>query len=272
MPEANSFPDWKHETPPESLRQIYLWTIQNAESQIEWYEKKKNPLKFGSKLIRFLSILLGGIGALCPLIDATKVFDPTVLSQWGYVFLALAAGVAGFDYYFGYSSGWMRKIVTQISLERVLKEFQYDWAILQSNAANNPPDSNPLAFLNLAKTFTSRVENLVKDETDAWVAEFQTNIKQLEKVLKTETDARKQGSIKISVKNAPDFEKVEIYLNDNLVKQLDGVSEGIINNITCGRYEIMVVGKKDGKETKANKVIEVQAGAMASAEFALIGE
>ena len=269
MPETNSFPDWEHENQPESLRQIYLWTIQNAESQIGWYEKKKNPLKFASKLIRFFSILFAGIGALCPLIDATKVFGNLILSQWGYVFLALAAGIAGFDYYFGYSSGWMRKIVTQISLERVLKEFQYDWAILQANAVKPSPDFNPLAFLNLAKDFTSRVENLVKDETDDWVAEFQTNITHLEKVLKTETEVRKQGSIKISVKNAAEFEKVDIFLNHNLVKQLDGVSEGIINHLASGRYEIMVIGKKDGKETKVNKVVELQTGVMASAEFNL---
>ncbi len=55
----------------------------------------------------------------------------------------------------------------------------------------------------------------------------------------------------------------------NLVKQLDGVSEGIINNIASGRYEIMVIGKKGERESKANKVIEVQASAMASAEFSL---
>ena len=269
MPETNSFPTWEHEKPPESLHKIYLWTIQNAESQIEWYEKKKNPLKLASKLIRFLSILLAGIGALCPLIDATKVFGNLILSQWGYVFLALAAGIAGFDYYFGYSSGWMRKIVTQISLERVLKEFQYDWAILQANAVKSSSDFNPLAFLNLAKDFTSRIENLVKDETDAWVAEFQTNITQLEKVLKTETEVRKQGSIKISVKNAAEFEKVDVFLNDNFVKQLEGVSEGIINNIASGRYEIMIIGKRDGKETKASRVVEVQAGVMTAVEFTL---
>ncbi len=229
-----------------------------------------------SQGLRAFSIIFAAFGALCPLIDATGILggqqpgdvqNRLILAQWGYVFLAVAASLAGFDYYFGHSSGWMRFIVTQISIERSLKEFQYDWVILKVQQENNP--SNTPMFLQRAKDFTLQIENIIKQETDAWVAEFQTNISQLEKVLKTEVEARKPGSIKVSVKNCADFEKVEIRLNDNPVKELKGVSEGIINTVAPGSYEVSVIGKKAGKETKANKVIEVQAGTMASAEFTL---
>lgn len=274
--EEQNFPVWDKQKPEESLANIYDWAVRFANENIAWYERKKKPRRLGSQSLRALSIILAAVGALCPLIDATGIFKPTnaansqnylVLAQWGYVFLAAAASVAGFDYYFGYSSGWMRFILTQISIERALKEFQYDWTILKAqqevNAENTP------IFLQRARDFTLQVGNLVKQETDAWVAEFQTNITQLEKVLKTELDSRRPGSIRVAVKNCADFETVEVRLNDNPVKHLEGVSETVINTLAPGRYEITVIGTKNGKQSKANKIVEVQAGAMASAEFTL---
>lgn len=274
MSERSNFPEWNKDKPEESLDLIYQWAVGYADGQITWYEKGKKPKRIGSKALRFFSIIFAAVGAICPLIDATGFFfNPDtgrnwlVLGQWGYLLLAVAAAIVGLDFYFGYSSGWMRFIVAQISIERALKEFQYDWVLLKVQQENNP--SNTPIFLQRAKDFTLQIENIIKQETDAWVTEFQTNISQLEKVLKTETEARKPGSIKVAVKNCADFDKISIRLNDNPVKELDGVSEGIINTVSPGRYEITVIGKKGEKESKANKVIEVQAGEMALAEFTL---
>lgn len=54
-----------------------------------------------------------------------------------------------------------------------------------------------------------------------------------------------------------------------MVKELNGVSEGIINTVSPGIYEVTVVGWKEGKKTKASKAVEVQAGGRTSAEFIL---
>jgi hypothetical protein len=271
LEDKNKFPVWSKENPDESLNKIYNWAVRIAANNIEWYARKKRPRRLGSLFLRAFSIVFAGIGALCPLVDAaTGSFGGKFqLAQWGYVFLALAASIAGFDYYFGQSSGWMRFVVTELSIERALKEFQYDWVILKVQQDKN--QANTPIFLQRAKDFTLQIENIIKQETDTWVAEFQTNITQLEKILKTETEARKTGSIKIAVKNCTDFDKISIRLNDNLVKELNGVSEGIINTVAPGRYEVTVIGKKDEKEIKANKVVEVQPGAIASVDFTLIG-
>lgn len=278
--EENEFPVWNKDDIGSSLDAVYQWTTRKANEKIDWYERKKKPRRLWSQTLRATSIIFAAVGALCPLIDATKILEsgantaaspqnPLVLAQWGYVFLAVAASVAGFDYYFGHSSGWMRFIITQISIERALREFQYDWAILSVQQEKLP--TNASIFLQRAKDFTLQIESIVKQETDAWVAEFQTNITQLEKVLKTEIEARKPGSIKVAIKNCADYERIEIFLNDSLVKELQGVSEGIINAVAPGRYEIAVIGRKAGKETRASKVVEVQPGAMTSADFTLSG-
>lgn len=263
----NEFPVWNKEKISDSLDGVYQWAISAADDNVAWYDRKKRPRRLWSLSLRSISIIFAAAGALCPLIDATGIGGGLELAKWGYVLLAVAASVTGFDYYFGHSSAWMRFVITQFSIERALKEFQYDWTLLKVQQETAP--ANTPIFLQRAKDFTLQIENIVKQETETWIAEFQTNITQLEKVLKTETEARKPGSIKVSIKNCADYEKVEILLNDNPVKELLGVSEGIINTVAPGRYELTIIGTKDGKESRVSRVVEVQAGAMASAEFTL---
>ncbi len=197
MTDKNPFPVWNKAQPQQSLEAVYSWAVKNAEQSIAYYMVKKKPNRTLSRGLRFFSIFFVAVGALCPLIDATKVVEKYVspdisLAQWGYVFLAVSAAIVGFDYYFGHSSGWMRYIVTEIAVSRLLKEFQIDWAILEVEQTKNSTETKMLVFLERAKTFTLQIENLVKQETDSWVTEFQANIAQLEKVLKTETKGRQQ--------------------------------------------------------------------------------
>ena len=123
MEENTKFPDWDEEDIEKSLEKIYQWVIQNIKSQIEWYGKKRKPKRIASQLLRAFSIFFAIIGTLCPLIDATKILDKLVIGQWGYIAFALAAAFIGFDRYFGLSTGWMRFISTQLSLEKLLKEY-----------------------------------------------------------------------------------------------------------------------------------------------------
>ena len=264
MANDNEFPDWDPSDPTQSLTLLYKWTVKTTETRIAWYDQSRKPKRAGSQWLRVFSILFAAIGALCPLIDATKIFgDEILLGQWGYVSIALAAAIVGYDKYFGLSTGWMRYIVTQLSLEKALKEFQYDWIIL------NAQQSNTSALLRRIKDFSLQVESLVRQETDAWVLEFESSVAQLEKVLKTEGETRKPGLIKMTVTNATDFDTVTIKLNDNPVKELIGVTEGLIDSVPPKRYEVTAIGRKDNKESKGSKVIEVQANSMTSVEITL---
>jgi hypothetical protein len=268
------FPEWDTTNPTQSLAQAYQWAVQNAQGQIDWYAKKRQPKKRGSQWLRTLAILLAAIGALCPLLDAATPNEGGVLSQlgqWGYVSIALAAAVVGYDKFFGLSSGWMRYMVTELSLQRTLREFQYDWNILYAQQAQQQPSQdNASTLLQRLKDFTLQVETLVKQETDAWVTEFQANISELDKMLKAEAEARMPGSIKVTVTNARDFDKVTILLNGNRVKELDGVPESVLDSVPRGPQEVSAIGQKQSSpERKDSKVVEVQSNTLASVELTL---
>ncbi len=270
MTDNSTFPKWDNANPMESLKLVYLWAVAKAQEQIAWYDRKKRSKRGASQTLRALTIVFASAGALCPLIDATGVFEAgnggVAFGRWGYVLLALGGALHGFDRFFGMSSGWMRFIVTQMSIERALKEFEYDWALLFAQQAQNP---NVPAMLQRVKEFTLQVETLVKEETDAWVVEFRSNLTELEKVLKAEADTRKLGSIKMKVTNAGEFPKVAILLNDNPVKELLGTSEGLIDNVPPRRYEIRATAEKDGRNYRESKVVEVQPNSMSSIELTL---
>jgi hypothetical protein len=237
---------------------------------------KSADQKKGSQWLRTFAIILAGIGAVCPLLDAAIPDNAGVplsqLGQWGYVAIALAAALVGYDKFFGLSSGWMRYMVTELSLQRTLREFQYDWNILSAQQAQQqPPQNNASTLLQRLKDFTLQVETLVRQETDAWVAEFQTNISELDKMLQAEAEARTPGSIKVTVTNARDFEEVTIHLNGSQVKELFGVTEGVLDSVPRGPQEVTAVGhKKGGQELRDSKVVEVQSNTMASVELTLL--
>lgn len=272
MSNSTEFPNWDASKPDESLTLIHQWATKKTQDQIEWYESRRKSKRAGSQWLRTLSIFFAAIGALCPLFDATNIVsDKILLGQWGYISIALAAAIVGYDRYFGLSTGWMRYVVTQLSIEKVLAEFQYDWIILIAQQQSQQTPQSALSLLQKLKDFSLQVDTLVKQETDAWVTEFQSNISELEKTLKAEVETRKPGGIKIKVTNARDFESVVIRLNGNHVKELRGVTEGVLDLIPPGRYEVTAVSisKKDNKEVKESKVIEVQPSLMASLELTL---
>jgi hypothetical protein len=268
MTNGKEFPKWDKEKTDESLEESYRWAVENARAQIDWYAQRRQPKKRGSQSFRGLSIALAAIGGLFPLIDAALPDSQVMFGQWGYVTIALAAALVLYDRFFGLSSGWMRYMVTELSLQRTLREFQYDWNILI--AQQQPSQNKPLTLLQRLKDFSLQVDALVKQETDAWVTEFQTNLSELETMLKTEMEARTPGSVKVTVTNARDFERVAILLDGVRVKELVGVTDSVLDSVPRGPREITAVGQKAGSpDRKDSKVVEGEANTMTSTELTL---
>jgi hypothetical protein len=142
--------------------------------------------------------------------------------------------------------------------------------LIAQRAQQPPPQDTTVALLQRLKDFSLQVETLVKQETDAWVTEFQTNLSELEKMLKTEMEARTPGSVKVTVTNARDFERVEISLDGVKVKELVGITDGVLDSVPRGPREITAVGQKAGSpDRRDSKVVEVEPNTMTSTELTL---
>ena len=278
MTNSKDFPAWDATNPNDSLQRAYQWAVHKADERIGWYKQKSKWKRWFSRLLRFGAVALAAAGVLCPLVAATGLWpnaesgtNTLSLGQLGYVFFALAAALHGFDRCFRLSKSWMRFIVTQLSLERLVIEFHYDWASLLAGQQGQPSSPQPdvPTTLQRIKDFSMAVEAAIKQETDAWVAEFQSSLAELEKMLKTEVQTRGPGSLKVTVPNAADFDKVTVRLDGGQARELAGTTEGLIAPVPPGRYEATALGLKNGQEYRASKVVEIRANAMATVEITL---
>ncbi len=173
------FPQYAAEKSVEFNTQLLQWTEQNAVSSIEWYQRKRGKKRLGSILTRTSAIALAGIGAICPLIEAALGKEWN-LGNWGYVLIALAGLVFWVDRFLGFSTGWMRYIMAEMTLQRNLKQFQFQWTALQLDLSVT--DKLP-KLIELSNKFVDQVDAIVIDETTAWVSEFQSNLSQIEKMV-----------------------------------------------------------------------------------------
>ena len=64
-----AFPKMNEKDPQSSIDAIYEWVVDNAKNQIEWYDKKRPHKRLWSQGTRIITLLLFGIGIICPLID-----------------------------------------------------------------------------------------------------------------------------------------------------------------------------------------------------------
>lgn len=260
----NDFPAWDKNNPTNSIDACFRWMTRKAEDQVKWYEDRRIPQKNWSQRTRWLSLTFATLGALCPLAAPMEIFQNKNLPELGYIFLAFGALIITFDRLYGFSSSWMRYASTQLNLDIALREFQFEWALLQSQ--NHSPD----AALQKLKDFSAKIDGIVKQETDAWINEFRSNIAELEKVLKTGAEERKPGALQLKVTNARDFGKITVCLDNVLRKEMNGVSETLIDMVMPGSHELLLIGVDSaGKGRRETKVVTVSANTTAAVEVSI---
>lgn len=189
--EKDNFPHWDRLDPPGSLARLYQWSIDHALEQIDWYKRKSRPKRRFSQVLLVLAVLIGGLGALCPLIDsackdcAIQVFDCSVtFLELGYILIAVAGLVVLFDKCFGFSSGWMRFMETQMRIEQLLDEFRFKWArTMAEEVADDKKGEHQERLLCALCDFTGAIHETVIKETAAWSQEFSKYLSEIGKMM-----------------------------------------------------------------------------------------
>lgn len=248
------FPKWKPDEPEKSLDDWFRWLSGKSQQQIQWYENRRRPQKWKSQSIRWVALTLAGAGALCPLLAPLDTGRKLPLAELGYILLALGGMALTFDRVYGFSSSWMRYARTQLNLEIAQQEFLLDWALLQTRKAS------ATEAVKLMKSFSSRFTAIQKQETETWITEFRNNMSEIEEKLKTNREERKPGGIKLKVSNARDFSKVAVLLNDEPRREMEGISETLIDLIPPGHHELLLIGTDStGREHRETRVAAVAA-------------
>lgn len=267
-------PVWNDSDPMASLASLFGSACARAQEQIGWYKTHVRWKRRFSWCLRAAALIFISIGSLLPLAGAASLtlgLSPNkVYFGFGYVAFAIAAGCVGFDRFFGFSSGWLRYIKTQLILESGFDQFRLDWVSLLAKVAGGKPTPDQVqTMIKRLETFVQFTDSQVQQETNAWILEFQTNLAELAKAADAQAQAHRPGQVLVSVNNAGD-------LDQPITATLDGVDTkeaqgGQITffNVPPGDHRVVAASAKAGEPHNGSQSVHVPAGGQASVSMTL---
>jgi hypothetical protein len=189
--EQLSWDKYKNKPTDEDLQAIYQRASATAKRVAGWYWRSSRTKRNTSLAVRAAIFTLAIAGALLPILAGLDGATDTrlQLTQYGVAALALAGLLQIADRVFGWSSGWLRYITTVTAMENLTRKFELDWAgyLLAKEIELSEADAKHL--FDLAKQFEDDLLKLQSDETDKWVAEFNTGSALLGDLIKSQRES-----------------------------------------------------------------------------------
>jgi hypothetical protein len=198
---------WDNTDVVASLRTVRKGAEDEAQKAIDWYWRKKRWKSGPSQAVQFAALVLTAAAGVLPVIlQVVKSIRPAALppslvdsGPLATLCIGIAASLIGLDKAFGYSTGWTRYVLTATNMTKLLHEFRMDWVAILAASAVPPAIEEQAKLIQRAKDFVSTIQGMVLQETQEWAAEFQSNMAQMEKDLKTQLDALKAQVDKASM-------------------------------------------------------------------------
>lgn len=263
---------WEPDKSLVSLNDVFKDAQNYVKSAINWYLQSKRRKKKGAVFLRVGAILTVSVAGILPMLSQIFLDDgKSVISPaWASVFLAAAAALVAMDRFFGFSSGWMRYIATELRLRKILQEYQMDWETEKSTWKGSHPDREQVQrMLVRTKAFRNRINTIIQEETNTWIAEFQSTLKQLDEAAKAKAEVSEIGGLNIVVSNGDACAK-------GWKLSIDGGSEksylgktAAIHDLVPGVHTIKVEGNIKGKPKQAEIVASIPAGGIGNVQLTL---
>jgi hypothetical protein len=165
------------------------------------------------------------------------------------------------DRFFGFSTGWMRYMATELQLRQIAQELQMEWETQRASWKGDPPGEEQVQeMMARCRTFVSQVNTIVRDETNAWMAEFQSALSQIDEAAKARPAITEPGALNLTVTNGEAAQHGwTLILDDGKPETYRGRMAGK-RNLMPGLHRIAVAAKIDGQDMQAEKVAKVPAG------------
>jgi len=279
-PELFVPPDWAGEV-KDHLEKLRVYAEARIEQEWQWYQRNKKARATTSQRLRFWAVGFTILGGLVPVVVAATSEAPAFLKglpirfgQLGYVFLGIAGGLVLLDRYFGYSTGWMRYILAMQAIEKAREVFRLDWtALLRLLSATTDGTAERLEvvdrMIQRVRAVVIEVKERSERETQDWIAEFQSNLSQLEKDIKTQQEANRPGGVEVEVTDGRKADTpVEILLDGMTADRFVGTA-GSIGFISPGMHRITARAQKGGKDFSSSIMLNVSGGQSSSAKLTL---
>jgi hypothetical protein len=178
-----------------SLSAVYRHAVDYARESESWYAKERVPKRYWGQGLRAAAIVLGAIAAVLPVLSELSTSEgvPNIPPAWSTVALAAAAALVGLDRYFGFSSAWMRFMVTGQRIASLRHRFEFHWQEARSSSGEPPSGDELAVLLGLAQGLEAEVDDAIEKETGAWVAEFNSALEQIDRETQLKKSSQRQS-------------------------------------------------------------------------------
>jgi SMODS and SLOG-associating 2TM effector domain 2 len=255
-----------------SLESLSDRITKEAESAIGWYLRAKRPKQRWAMCLRMGSIAMGTIAGIIPILAQIFARDghPIIQPAWASVALGIAAALVLLDRFFGFSSAWMRYIATELHIRQLTQEFQLDWESDKATWLGSEPTPDQLrATFARFKAFVTQVNSIVRQETDAWIQEFQSTLKEIDEAAKAKAAISGLGAVNIVVTNGDVCDNGwDLSIDRGSTKNYRGKTAGV-GDLIWGIHTIKVEGIINGNRKQAEAAVSIAPGATANAQFTL---
>lgn len=298
---------WEAGKVVEALTQVRNCVTGKGKEAVDWYYRSKKPLKFWGRAFRVGAILLTAFAGLLPMLNeiyqerelrrglleeravvagetnpspATSAASNAAIAAlvgsrhwlnpvWSAVCLGLAATLIGLDRFYGTTSGWVRYVLAAQEINRDLEEFEIEFETQRSGWTKSGPSAEQVtAAMALSRSFLLRVNELVRDETKAWAADFTAALKEVDEQMKVARDSGRQAAIQVIVANGDQCDRAWKLAVGNRVPE-DRVGKEASTQVMAGTYIVRVAGEINNKPVQAERAVQVKAGEVQTVELTL---
>ena len=254
--------DWTSEKAAASLQQVFSYVMDLADEATRWYVGGKNVKRFFARSFRMLSILLGTAAALLPTIGELYAGNgkSPIGAGWTAVLLGIVGALLLLDRFFGFSTGWMRYMASELQIRQMAQEFHLDWEAEKAAWQGNAPSKDQISqMMARCKAFVTQLNNLVREETNAWMKEFESALRQIEESAKSKPAISESGALNLTVTNGDATSNGWTLAIDSGAPETYRGKSARKGNLLPGRHDIRVEGEIGGKTVRAEKVVTVPA-------------
>jgi hypothetical protein len=180
--------DWKDGKQEDSLKAFRDAVAAKIDDAVRWYQGKRYWPRWQGWGLRVSAIIFGALATAVPAISEMKwtiagwAVQPSVATVLGVV----AATLLLIDRFQGSTSAWVRFSVAEMSLKEIADElpFAYSQEMKDWDPASGPTVEQTSRGLAMLRDFLLRANQVVRDETNQWKAEFLGAIQQIDDSVK----------------------------------------------------------------------------------------
>ena len=184
--------DWRGSSTA-SLEKVFSALNDLVFHEVLFYYKARKKQRSFSVITRGLSILLGTIGVMVPLLAAADPDAFKSVAPYGYPLLVAAGSLLAVNRMFGATGGHIRYVTAQLELERIITKFRLKWLEWLSRDTMTPdnPATAAQAFI-LMNEFVDDAYQVIQEETVVWGRSVSEALRDYENKLPKQPDTEEK--------------------------------------------------------------------------------